>query len=142
MISVLVQVSLSKLAICHYALNEFGEAHARLEEALDYAGRTCQTLEDHVQVAEILNNLGCLAYMCGQPVAANAFFRDSLDVQFRNLSVSLYAPETTMGQSISLNISISRANAGFVGLVTKELPLAITALENALMVSISESFLA
>jgi tetratricopeptide (TPR) repeat protein len=126
---------LSKLAICHYALNEFGEAHSRLEEALDYAGRSCQTLDDYVQVAEILNNLGCLAYMCGQPVAANAFFRDSLDVQFRNLSVSLYEPATTMGQSISLSISISRANVGFVGLVTKELPLAITALENALMVS-------
>ena len=125
---------MSKLAICHYALNEFGSAHARLEEALEVA--STQTLEDRVQVAEILNNLGCLAYMCGQPLAANAFFRDSLDVHFRNLGESLYAPTPALGQSISLNISISRANIGFVGLVTKDSQLSITALENALMVSV------
>jgi tetratricopeptide (TPR) repeat protein len=127
--------SLVKLAICHYALNEFGEAHARLEEALVFARTNCASLEDGLQMAEILNNLGCLAYMCGQPVAATSFYRESLDVQFGALSASLYGSTAFVGQSISLNISITRANIGFVKLVTKDLPVAVTALENALMVS-------
>lgn len=122
-----------KLAVCRYALNEFAEAHARLEEALFYARKSCISIEDRVQMAEILNNLGCLAYMCGQPTAANSFYRDSMDVQFGALSDSLYGGNATLGQSISLNISITRANIGFIKLVTKDLPVAVTALENALM---------
>jgi hypothetical protein len=104
-----------------------------LEEALFYAKKSSISLEGRVQMAEILNNLGCLAYMCGQPTAANSFYRDSMDVQFGALSDSLYGGNATLGQSISLNISITRANIGFVKLVTKDLPVAVTALENALM---------
>ena len=123
-----------KLATCHYALNEFAEAHAKFEQALIFARRSARSLEDRVQMAEILNNLGCLAYMCGQPGAANGFFRESLDVQFSVLSHSLYIDTALVAQSITLSISITRANIGFVKLVTKDLPVAITALENALMV--------
>jgi tetratricopeptide (TPR) repeat protein len=130
---------LAKLAICHYALNEFAEAHARLEEALVFARQNCAELEDRIQIAEILNNLGCLAYMCGQPIAAQAFYSDSLGIQFNTLSESLYESTAFIGQSISLNISITRANIGFVKLVTKDLPVAIAALENALMVSATEA---
>ena len=123
-----------RLAICRYALNEFAEAHAGLEEALSIAKRRrSTTLEGRLQVAEILNNLGCLAYMSGQPAAAGAYYRDSMDIQFGALSDSLYLGNATSGQSISLNISIARANIGFIKLVTKDLPVAITALENALM---------
>jgi hypothetical protein len=122
-----------KMAVCRYAINEFGEAHAKLEQALTFARRSCITIEDRMLVAEILNNLGCLAYMSGQPVAANSLYRDSMDVQFGVLSDSLYAGNATWGQTISLNISITRANIGFIKLVTKELSVAITALENALM---------
>lgn len=122
-----------KLAVCRYALNEFAAAHEALEDALFHARRSCTTLEDRIQMAEILNNLGCLAYMCGQPTAANSFYRDSMDVQFGALSDSLYAGGPTLGQSISLNISITRANIGFIKLVTKDLSASITALENALM---------
>ena len=118
-----------------YALNEFAEAHAKLEQALVYARSFAKDLGDRMQMAEILNNLGCLAYMCGQPGAANTFYRESLDVQFGVLSHSLYLSSAAVGQSISLNISITRANIGFVKLVTSELPMAVTALENALMVS-------
>ena len=128
-----------KVAICRYALNEFAEAHARLEEALELVRNRCPLLEDRVQMSEILNNLGCLAYMCGQPVAAKAFFRDSLDIQFSALSESLYESSAFLGQSISLNISITRANIGFIKLVTKELDVAVTALENALMVRNTKS---
>ena len=123
-----------KYAICLYAGNEFAEAHAKLEQALVYARKNSQDLGDRMQMAEILNNLGCLAYMCGQPVVANTFFRESLDVQFAVLSHSLYLSSAAVGQSITLNISIIRANIGFVKLVTKEIPVAVAALENALMV--------
>lgn len=125
--------SLVKYAICLYAGNEFAGAHAKLEQALVYARKNSQDLGDRMQMAEILNNLGCLAYMCGQPVVASTFFRESLDVQFAVLSHSLYLSSAAVGQSITLNISIIRANIGFVKLVTKEIPAAVAALENALM---------
>jgi hypothetical protein len=129
---------LVKLATCLYALNEFAEAHAKFEVALVYARKYAKDLGDRMQMAEILNNLGCLAYMCGQPGAASTFYRESLDVQFGVLSQSLYFSSATVGQSISLNISITRANIGFVKLVTRELPVAVTALENALMVRLMQ----
>jgi len=126
--------SLVRLAVCRYALNEFAEAHAGLEEAVACAKmRRSTTLEGRLQVAEILNNLGCLAYMSGQPTTSISYYRDSMDIQFGALSDSLYLGNATSGQSISLNISIARANIGFIKLVTKDLSVAITALENALM---------
>ena len=132
--SFFLQSSLVRLSVCHYALNEFAEAHAGLEEALTCAKRKrSTTLEGRLQVAEILNNLGCLAYMSGQPSAASSYYRESMDIQFGALTDSLYLGNSTSGKSISLNISIARANIGFVKLVTKELSTAITALENALM---------
>ena len=123
-----------KLAICLYALDDFGGAHAKLEEALNFSKRSAPTIEDRIQIAEILNNLGCLGYMCGNPIEAKAYFKESLDVQFAVMSEYLYCgPPHTM-HSVSLNISITRANIGFLKLVTKDLPIAITALEAALMV--------
>ena len=94
------------------------------------------SLDDQVQMGEILNNLGCLAYMSGQPEAAHSYFRECMDVQFRALSDSLYERSAVIGQSISLNISIVKANIGFIRMVTKDLHVAVTAFENALMVSI------
>ena len=129
------QASLVKLATCHYAVNEFAEAHAKFEIALEYARNDSKGITDRMQMAEILNNLGCLAYMCGQPSAASAFYRESMDVQFNLMGQSLYLCSADVGQSISLNLSITRANIGFIKLVTNALPVAVTALENALMVS-------
>lgn len=128
-----------KLATCHYAVNEFAEAHSRFELALEYARNEAKRIDDRMQMAEILNNLGCLAYMCGQPSAASAFFRESMDVQFNLMGQSLYLCSAAVGQSISLNLSITRANIGFIKLVTSELSVAVTALENALMVSLPYS---
>jgi tetratricopeptide (TPR) repeat protein len=124
-----------KLAICLYALDDFAGAHARLEEALHFARDSASTLDDRMQIAEILNNLGCLSYMCGQPLEAKQLFKESLDMQFIVMSQSLYEGSSQTVHSVSLNISIARANIGFVKLVTKDLPFAITALEAALMVS-------
>jgi tetratricopeptide (TPR) repeat protein len=106
-----------------------------LEEALGYARKKSPVLDDHIQIAEILNNLGCLSYMCGQPLAAKSYFKESLDIQFIALSESLYGESLFLGHSVSLNISITRANIGFIKLVTKDFRVAITALEAALMVS-------
>ena len=78
-----LQSSLVRLTVCRYALNEFAEAHAGLEEALACAKmRQSATLEGRLQVAEIMNNLGCLAYMSGQPTTASTYYRDSMDIQF------------------------------------------------------------
>lgn len=117
-------------------MNQFSDAHKQYEEALACAKKSCSTLDDRVQIAEILNNLGYLAYMSGQPEEANNYFVHCMDVQVQALSESLYESSQIMSQSISLNVSIVRANIGFVKMVTKALPSSITALENALMVSI------
>jgi len=98
-----------------------------------YARRDAEELGDRMQMAEILNNLGCLAHMCGRLGAANSLFRESMDVQFSVMNQSLYVSSAAVGQSISLNISITRANIGFVRLVTSDFSVAVTALENALM---------
>jgi|TARA_B110001450_G_C17613407_1_gene478215 hypothetical protein len=71
--------------------------------------------------------------MSGQPASASSYYRDSMDLQFGALSDSLYIGNSATGRSISLNISISRGNIGFLKLVTKELSVGITALENTLM---------
>ena len=82
-----------------------------------------------------MNNLGCLAYICGQPSTAVKYFRDSMDVQFGLMEKALYLCSAAVGRSISLNLSVTRGNIGFVKLVTNEESIAVTALENALMVS-------
>eukprot|EP00538_Stauroneis_constricta_P006147 CAMPEP_0119552320 /NCGR_PEP_ID=MMETSP1352-20130426/5354_1 /TAXON_ID=265584 /ORGANISM="Stauroneis constricta, Strain CCMP1120" /LENGTH=1701 /DNA_ID=CAMNT_0007598543 /DNA_START=457 /DNA_END=5562 /DNA_ORIENTATION=+ len=125
--------SLVKHAICLYALHEFAGAHAELELALRLSRGNCNSMEDRMQMAEILNNLGCLLYMCGQPMPSKAYFKESLDIQFELLGESLYCEASQLGHSISLSISITRANIGFVKMVTNDLSVAITALEAALM---------
>lgn len=89
-----------------------------------------------MQIAEILNNLGYLAYMSEQPEEAQNYFEHCMDVQVQALSDSLYESSQITSQLISLNVSIVRSNIGFVKMVTKALPSSITALENALIVSI------
>jgi hypothetical protein len=76
--------------------------------------------------------------MCGDRDASLNHFKESLQVQHAMLSHSLYGGSNVMGHGITLNISVTRANIGFVKLVSKDLPAAMIAFESALMVSASK----
>jgi tetratricopeptide (TPR) repeat protein len=119
-------------------LEDFDASHAEFETALSLGKRNCQGLTDFIQIAEILNNLGVLTFMCGDQDASLNHFKESLQVQHAMLSHSLYGGSNIMGHGITLNISVTRANIGFVKLVSKDFPAAMIAFESALMVSASK----
>lgn len=116
-------------------MDNFADAHTNLELALALAGSKAKTSRDYCQLGEILNNLGCLSYMCGQPTKAMRLFRESLDVQLAVLNSSLYGGADHATHSATLNASITRGNIGFLALVLKDVPNGIHALESALRVS-------
>eukprot|EP00980_Cylindrotheca_fusiformis_P014174 scaffold3720_cov141-Cylindrotheca_fusiformis.AAC.13 len=126
--------SMVKMATCYFALNQLQNSHKLFEEALAISEISCTTLEDQMQLAEILNNLGYLAYTRGHLLEeSKVFFDQCMDVQIESLSESLYESSQVMNQSLSLNLSIVRANLGFVQMVSKSVSSAIKSLENALM---------
>lgn len=125
-----------KCAVCQFALDDYARAQSLLEEALAVAITSKKTLADYSQVAEILNNLGCLAYMCGESGAASGLFQQSLDVQAELQSQALYTSSAKLAsQSASLNIAITRANIGYLKLAVNEAWTAIKAFEASLIVS-------
>jgi len=116
-------------------MDNFADAHTNLELALALAGSKAQTTSDYCQLAEILNNLGCLSYMCGQPTKAMKLFRESLDVQLAVVNSTLYGGSRYATHTATLNISVTRGNIGFLALVLKDVSSGILALESALRVS-------
>jgi Flp pilus assembly protein TadD len=78
------------MATCQFALKDFSRAHSNLEEALSLSGHNTETVLDYRQVAEILNNLGCLSYMGGRPDKAARLFQESLQAQATAVDDSLY----------------------------------------------------
>ena len=125
-----------RLATCRFAMDSFADAHTSLELALSLAGSEAKTSKDYFQLGEILNNLGCLSYMCGQPTKAMRLFRESLDVQLALLNSSLYGGGKYSTHSATLNASITRGNIGFLALVLKDVTNGIHELESALRVRI------
>lgn len=128
-------VSLVRMAICRFAVEDFASAHTGLEEALSLTRGNIKTLADHRQLAEILNNLGCLMYMCGQTENAMKHLEEALDIQSFVAGQSLYAGSKFACHNISLNQSISKANIGLITLVTKDVSMSLEAFEAAIRVS-------
>jgi tetratricopeptide (TPR) repeat protein len=78
------------MATCQFALEDFSRAHSNLEEALSLSGHNTENVLDYRQLAEILNNLGCLSYMGGKPDKAKILFQESLQAQAIARDDSLY----------------------------------------------------
>jgi tetratricopeptide (TPR) repeat protein len=78
------------MATCQFALEDFEHAHSNLEEALSLSGHNTESVLDYRQIAEILNNLGCLSYMGGKPGKAMRLFQESLQAQEIASDDSLY----------------------------------------------------
>jgi tetratricopeptide (TPR) repeat protein len=124
--------TLVKISLCNYALEDFSKAHKGLESCLESAKGYCKTITDFVQVAEILNNLGCLYFMCSQPETAARLFKESLDVQQSLLSHSLYGGSVLAGNASTLNMSVTRGNMAFLCMCANDHASAIFGLERAL----------
>ena len=112
--------SLNRTAIAKYASNDISRARVVLEEALELARKTISSLSDHHQLAEILNNLGCLAYQTGHSEQAMAYFHDSLQIQELATGHSLYIGSKFAFQVGTLNMSVIRANIGFLHLASED----------------------
>ena len=121
-----------KAAMCQYALEDYSSAHRELETSLDICRGSCRAVTDFAQVAEILNNLGCLSFMCSDSEVAMRMFNESLEVQHSIRSHSLYGGPVLAGYSTSLNISITQANLGFVHMHFKRYDKATVAFEASL----------
>lgn len=87
-----------------------------------------------MQVAEVLNNLGCLSFMCGQSGSAMTMFKECLEIQTAVLKQSLYSGPRFAGHTTSLSISVTRGNIGYVQMLTKNAGAAIVEFEASLMV--------
>mmetsp|Transcript_11897 Transcript_11897/g.17031 ORF Transcript_11897/g.17031 Transcript_11897/m.17031 type:complete len:382 (-) Transcript_11897:332-1477(-) len=125
--------SLIKTALCYYAIEDFGKAHTLLESALALGESSCQQIEDLMQIAEVLNNLGCLSFMCGEPVEANRLFQRSLELQHSVLSDSIYGGSEMASPSTTLCYSVTRGNSAFLKMCSRDNHAAIVSFEAALM---------
>jgi tetratricopeptide (TPR) repeat protein len=132
------QASIVKMSLCRCALEDFTEAYATLQEALSLSRGQAQSIADNRQLAEILNNLGCLSYMCGKVEEAKILFTESLETQTMVSEHSLYSGSRFSCQTASLNGSITKGNIGFLALVSRNLPVSITAFEFAVKVGDEE----
>ena len=115
-------------------MDDYETAHKSLEVVLELSKNHLAGLTDFMQVAEVLNNLGCLSFMCGQTSSAMAMFKECLEIQTAVLKQSLYCGPRFVGQSTSLGISITRGNIGYVQMLTKNAGAAIVEFEASLMV--------
>jgi len=125
--------TLVKIAMCHYALGDFSKAHKGLELCLESAKVHCKTITDFIQIAEILNNLGCLSFMCGESDVSMEMFTESLDVQQSVLNYSLYDKSNLSGHTSSLHVSVTQANMAFLRMCTSDHSMALGLFEAALL---------
>jgi tetratricopeptide (TPR) repeat protein len=119
------------VAICLFALENFAKAQDTLREALLLSRGKMATLPDRRQCAEILNNLACLCYTCGEPMEAFDLFSESLEIPLAVAEDSLYLGSKFSCHSSSLNSAMVRANLGFLSLISRDLSTARLALESA-----------
>jgi hypothetical protein len=118
-------------------LEDYSTAYPELEKALLLSREAVHTASDHRQVAEILNNLGCLSYMGGEIERAMLFFRESLKVLTTASELSMYFGSKFSCHSASMNCSITRANIGFLSLTYfRDATESVAIFESALKVSV------
>lgn len=123
------------MATCLFALEDFPNAHSSLEVAASLAKDSCSSLVDHCQLGEVLNNLGCLCFMCGEMVTASQLFSDSIGVFSAAADNSLYVGSKYSCHAVSLNISIVRGNIGLLALGSGNLSNSVQEFESAAKVS-------
>ena len=115
-------------------MEDYTEAYSDLKEALSLSRKITKSLSDYRQLAEILNNLGCLSYMGGELEKAMQFLREANTIQAIASENSLYIGSKFSSQSIALNASVTNGNIGFISLLLQEVTESVTTLESAMLV--------
>jgi tetratricopeptide (TPR) repeat protein len=121
--------------MARFAVEDYSTAFTDLHEALTLARDNLRTESDVRQLAEILNNLGCLAYAGGDIDKSLLYFHESLQIQTMLTEHSVYDVSRFSQHTASLNMSITRANIGFLSLVMRDFPESVSVFESALKVS-------
>ena len=133
---VFTQTSLVKLSMCRFALEDYTEAYSDLHDALSLSRTITKSLSDYRQLAEILNNLGCLSYLGGELEKAMVFLREANKIQMIASDNSLYIGSKFSSQSVALNTSVTHGNIGFISLLLQDVTESVTTLETAMRVSL------
>ena len=115
-VSHILQSSLVKTAICHFAMEDYTTAYTELELALSLSRDGIHTLSDHRQIAEVLNNLGSLSYMGGEIERSMLFFRESINILSRAVDFATYSESKFDSHSTMLALSIAKSNVAFLSL--------------------------
>lgn len=122
--------------MCRFAMEDYTEAYSDLHDALSLSRKITKSLSDYRQLAEILNNLGCLSYMGGELEKAMVFLREANKIQTIASDNSLYIGSKFSSQSVALNTSVTNGNIGFISLLLQEVTESVTILETAMRVSL------
>lgn len=122
---------MTKTAICRFALGDYAAAYSELEETLLVAREEANTLSAFRELAEILNNLGCLSYLGGKLERGLLYFQRALEIHELVSTRSMYAGSKFACQTAALNMSVTKANIGFLSLVTRDIPQSILLFEAA-----------
>jgi hypothetical protein len=123
-----------KMALCLFSLGDFPGAHSNLEYAANLGKDNLDNLADLCQFAEILNNIACLAFMCGEMRTTAERLqqcRALLNVLAGN---SLYIGSKYSCHTISLNKSICEANLALLAFGERDIPACVQGLESAMKV--------
>lgn len=91
-------------------------------------------MSDYRQLAECLNNIGCLSYRNGNIELAEAQFTEALECQAIVAQNSLYAGSKYSSHAASINVSVTEGNLGFLGLSKKDYDASVTLFEFAVHV--------
>jgi hypothetical protein len=72
------------------------------------AQQSAKSISDQRQIAELLNNLACLAFLAGRPEKALGLLKESWNSQNIARDHSLYAGARFSGHSATVNMSVTR----------------------------------
>ena len=121
--------------MCHYALKDFWKARTMLVGALELCKDKQQSVSDYMQLAEILNNLGCLSFLLNHPIAAKKMIKESVQVQLAIQTHMVYIGNKQSRYSACLNMSVTQANIGYLKLSTRDYSAAVSTFQATLLVS-------
>ena len=124
--------SLAKTALCRMAVEDFEAAKKDFENILALAQSSLSGLSYHRLCAEALNNLGVIWHLSGKTEKAIKLFHEAIKTHIVVNESSLYTGTKFSGHTASLNQSVSKANVGYIALLSKRIPASIQSFEFSL----------
>ena len=122
-----LQVSLSKVGLAYFALEQLDNALEALEKALNIRKIVLQ--HGSLEIAKLLNNIASIHYQKGDTRIALKKFNEALEI------MKIFMEGPIRRESIVYDTSIILTNIGKLYLERKKYDLAYRMLEEALMVS-------